>query len=75
MTGQACGCKPRELKSGAFVVVLRRPSLSLSLLSAWDCYRYTNHKIVQSLWELWYCWELNDSTSVLGEKSVSRKNA
>ena len=29
---QACGCKPTELKSGAFVVVLRQPSLSLSLL-------------------------------------------
>ena len=29
---QACGCMPRDLKSGAFVVVLRRPSLSLSLL-------------------------------------------
>ena len=55
-------------------VVLRWQSLSLSLLNVWDCYRYTNHKIVQSLWELWCCWELNDSTSVLGEESVSRKN-
>ena len=41
--------------------------MSLSLLSIW-CYRCTNHKIVQSIWELWCCWEFSDRWKVSLQK-------